>query len=286
MDGSNTELGLSPQEAPKKTFSIVSARETDSFGTAGWKSFLDRNRLNDAWSAPEGSPFGRFEKTRTIDSVNQFANELKPRYSEGETTSELGIGNLIKTGILGKDTAVVLDSGGAHSVAMAVKLAKELGYQPIVMFDAEPHPNGANKAEQDLATLLYFAEEVKKLKVEGKIKADAPPAFILDTHRDNLILSGSKEFDNTYTYKDRDLPDAQMLRQHGITKVVYLNEGDQNGNITPSFQSIDRVAKDLKQTVKAWEQNEIRIFYTGVRPWKDEGRDFDFPGFDFNKFER
>ena len=73
---------------------------------------------------------------------------MRPRYSEGESTSENGIGNLIKTGILGKDTAVVLDSGGAHIVAMAVKLARELGYQPIVMFDAELHPNGVNKAEQ------------------------------------------------------------------------------------------------------------------------------------------
>ena len=281
---SKAELGISPQETPKKTFSIVSAKENDSLGSVEWKNFLERNRLNDAWSAPEGSPYGRFEKTRTIDSINKFASDLRPRYSEGESTSENGIGNLIKTGILGKDTAVVLDSGGAHIVAMAVKLARELGYQPIVMFDAELHPNGANKAEQDLATLLYFAEEVKRLKAEGKIKADAPPAFIMDTHRDRLILPGSKEFDNTYTYNDKDLPDAQALRQRGITKVVYLNEGDQHGNITPSFQSIDRVAGDLKPTVKVWEKGGIKILYTGVRPWRRMERDFDFPRFDFNKF--
>lgn len=280
MDSGNAELGLPFRETSKKTFSIVSAKETDSFGTTEWKSYLDRNKLNDAWSAPEGSPFGRFEKTRTIDAVNRFANELKPRYSEGEVTSEIGIGNLIKTGILGKDTAVVLDSGGAHSVAMAVKLAKELGYQPIVMFDTEPHLNGANKAEQELATLLYFAEETKRLKAEGKIEADAPPVFVMDTHRDDLILSDGKEFDNTYMYKDEDLPDAQTFRQHGITKVIYLNEGDQNGSITPSFQSIDRVAKDLKPVVKAWEQGGIRMSYTGVSPWKSIGRDFDFPRFD------
>lgn len=247
------------------------------------ESFLDRNRLNDVWSAPEGSPYGRFEKTRIIDSVNQFANELKPRYSEGETTSEFGIGNLIKTGVLGRDTAVVLDSGGAHSVAMAVKLAKELGYQPIVMFDAEVHPRGANKAEQDLATLLYFSEEVKKLKADGRIRADAPPAFILDIHRDDFF-PGSKEVDNTYTYNDKDFPNTQILKQRGINKVVYLNEGDQNGSITPSFQSIDRVAEDLKPTVKAWEQGGIKMVYTGVMPWKDKERAFDFSRFDFGKF--
>jgi len=266
MDIGNTELGIAPKGASEKVFSIVSARHTDSSGTVEWKRFLDRNRLNEAWSAPDGSPFGRFEKTKTIDAVDKFAKDLRPRYSEGEVTSEAGIGNLIRTGVLGRETAVVLDSGGAHSVAMAVKLARELGYQPIVMFDTEPHPNGANKAEQDLATLLYFADEVKRLKAERKIKADAPPAFILDTHRDDLF-PGSKEFDNTYTYKDRDFPNAQTLRQHGITQVVYLNEGDQNGGITPFFQSIDRVAKDLKQTVRAWETGGIKMLYTGVRPW-------------------
>lgn len=277
MENSTAELGLSPQETPKKTLSIVSAREKDSLDTVEWKNFLDRDRLNDAWSTPEGSPYGRFGKKRTINSVNQFANELKPRYSEGESTSESEIGNLIKTGILGKDTAVVLDSGGPHSVAMAVKLAKELGYQPIVMFNAEIHPKGAHKAEQDLATLLYFSEEVKKLKAEGKIKADTPPAFILNIHRDSFF-PGSKDVDNTYTYNDKDFPDAQMFRQRGINKIVYLNEGDQHGNITPSFQSIDRVAKDLKPAVKAWEKDGIKMIYTGIRPWKDSGVPFGIKG--------
>jgi len=283
MDGSNTELGITPKSAPEKVFSIVGAKDTDSSGASEWKRYLDRNRLNEAWSAPEGSPFGRFEKTKTIDAVDKFAKDLKPRYSEGEITSEGGIGNLIRTGVLGRETAVVLDSGGAHSVAMAVKLARELGYQPIVMFDTEPHQNGANKTEQELATLLYFADEVKRLKAEGKIRADAPPVFILDTHRDDFRLPGSKEFDNTYTYKDRDFPDAKTLKQHGITKVVYLNEGDQNGSITPSFQSIDRVAKDLKHTVRAWEAGGVKILYTGVRPWQDRGRgeSFGFRDFDF-----
>jgi len=178
----------------------------------------------------------------------------------------------------------VLDSGGAHSVAMAVKLARELGYQPIVMFDAEPHHNGANRAEQELATLLYFAEEVRKLKTEGKIKADAPPAFIMSTHRNDYILPSSKRFDNNYSYENRDLPDAEMLKQHGIIKVVYLNEGDQHGDITPSLQSIDRVKKDLKSTVRAWEKGGVKVIYTGVRPWQGSNKGAGVSRFNFNKF--
>jgi hypothetical protein len=269
MDGSNTEMGITPGGTSEKVFLIVSAKDTDSSGTSEWKRYIDRDRLNEVWSAPVGSPFRQFEKTKTIDAVNKFAKDLKPRYSEGEITSEEGIGNLIKTGVLGKETAVVLDSGGAHSVAMAVKLARDLGYQPIVMFDTEPHQNGVNHAEQGLATLLYFSEEVKKLRTEGKIKADAPPAFIMDAHRNDFVFPGSKKFDNTYTYKETDLPNAQTLRQHGITKIVYLSEGDQHGEITSSFQSIDRVWRDLKSTVKAWDQGGIKMLYTGVKPWQN-----------------
>lgn len=264
------ELGMTLKSASGKVFTIVSARETDSSGAFKWKRYLDKNRLNKAWSAPGGSPFGPFEKTKTIDAVNKFAGDLKPRYSKGEVRSEAGIGNLIKTGVLDRETAIVLDSGGAHSIAMAAKLARELGYQPIVMLDAKPHQNGTNRAEQELATLLYFADEVKRLKAEGKIKSDAPPAFILDIHRDLWPLPG--RFNNNYTYKDGDFPDARTLRQHGITKVVYLNEDDHNGSITLYFQSIDRVAKDLKQIVRAWEQEGIKMLYTGVKPWQDEDK--------------
>lgn len=48
MDGSNTELGMTPKGASEKFFSIVSARDTDSSGTSEWKRYLDRDRLNEA----------------------------------------------------------------------------------------------------------------------------------------------------------------------------------------------------------------------------------------------
>ncbi len=260
------------QKPSKKIFSIVSEKEKDSTWSEKWKNYLDRNTLNEAWSAPEGSRWGRFEKTKLIDSINKWVNDIKPRYSEGEIKSEQETYNLIKSGVLDKNTAVILDSGGAHSVAIAIKLASEMGYQPIVMFNNEPAVNGSNKAEQSLATLLYFAEEVKKLKREGKIKPNSPPAFILDTHR-NDTNPGIERFDNTYAHNETDFPSAQEFNGGGITKIVYLNEGDQHGSITPSFQSIDRVDKDLKPAVKAWEQGGIKMVYTGIEPWPDNDRE-------------
>lgn len=288
MDRGSTESITTPDGGFGGVFSIVSAKNFDSSGSFEWKKYLNGNMLNEAWSVPSGSPFERYRKTKTINAVDKFAKDLKPRYSEGEKTSEAGIENLIRTGTLGKDTAVVLDSGGAHSVAMAVKLARDLGYQPIVMFDTEPHPNGTNRAEQGLATLLYFADEVKRLKSERRIRNDAPPVFILDRHRDNPHLSNVKKVDNNYTYLDSDFPDADAFKRNGITKVVYLNEGDKNGDIIPSFQSTDRLAKDLKQIVGAWDMRGIKMIYTGIRPWVDNRRGVDsvFTGYNSDWLKR
>ena len=269
MDKFHEESRFSYKKASEESFPLVYRRETDSFNTTEWKKFLNNKRLREAWAAPAGSPYARFEKTQAIDTVDRFAANLKPRYSEGELMSEGGVGELIRTGVAGEDTAIVLDSGGAHSVAMAVRLARELGYQPIVMFDIGPNPEESSSFHESLATLLYFSAEVHKLKAEGKIRAGAPPVFILDAHRESKDYLGGKIVDKSYKYTVEDFPDASTLKLHGISHIVYLNEANMNGQILPSFQSINRVKPDLKPMVKSWEKGRIHVLYTGVDPWPD-----------------
>lgn len=254
----------------KDNFSIVSPQETDSTGGNTWKPYLDRKKLLDAWCPPEESPYRKFVKTKTINSVEFVGSRIKPRYSGGEIKSERELDNLINSGKLEKGTAIILDSGGAHSVAMAVKLI-ENGYQPVVMFDSVPHTKGINSSQQGLATLLYFAEQMNKLKQEGKIKPDAPPVFILDTHRNDMDVSFGKDktkVKNTYSYSAQDFPSSEDFQKFGVQKIVYLNEGDQRGEVRPDFQSTDRLGSDLKPVVEKWTQVGIKITYTGISPWK------------------
>ena len=254
----------------KGNFSIVSPQETDSSGADNWKSYLDRKKLLDAWSPPQDSPYSKFFKTKTVNSVEFVGDRIKPRYSGREIKSERELDNLINGGQLEKGTAVVLDSGGAHSVAMAVKLVKH-GFQPVIMFNSVPHTGGINRSEQELATLLYFAEQMNKLKQDGKIKPDAPPVFILDTHRDDMDVSFGKDktkVKNTYKYNEGDFPSSEELRELGVQKIVYLNEGDQRGEVRPDFQSPDRLGGDLKPIVEKWTQAGIKIAYTGISPWE------------------
>ncbi|HUD09989.1 MAG TPA: hypothetical protein VMR77_04290 [Patescibacteria group bacterium] len=242
------------------TLDIVSPQENDSLGSTAWREYLNSGSLGDVWSVPEGSPYARFQKSSTIDSIDKCDSVIKPRYSKGEQTSEKGIDTLIATGVLDSHTAIVLDSGHAHSVAMAVKLAEQ-GYQPVVMLNDEVTSNRSNSAEQGLATLLYFAEQVKILKAQGKIKSDSPPVFILDFHRSSSFVP-------------QDFPTGEELSQAGIDKVVYLNEGDQSGEINANYQSTDRLSRDLKSIASNWESEGLNITYTGVSPWVGERNAF------------
>ncbi len=96
--------------------------------------YLKGKELLAAWSPPYKSPYSKYMKTKTINSVDFVIGRIKPRYSEGEKKSEKELDNLIK---FIKDRGpnqfmVILDSGGPHSVAMGAKLARN-GFQPVVM---------------------------------------------------------------------------------------------------------------------------------------------------------
>jgi len=245
-------------------FNIISPQERDSLGTDVWKEYLNSEKLLDAWSPPHGSPYRQFFKTKTIKSVDFVGARIKPRYSELEEKCLWELSNLFESGELGNDTAVILDSGAAHSVAIAARLA-EHGFQPVVMFDSIPHSRGMTRSQQGLATLLYFAGEMQRLKQQNKIKPDAPPVFVLDTHRRD-VSKDKGEYNNTYLFKETDFPSAEDLVRRGIKKIVYLNEADQAGRINSDFQSVQRLAGDMKKVGQKWMRAGIKIVYTGISP--------------------
>ena len=256
----------------KKDYSIVGEQEVDASGSENWKNYLDSYRLTNAWSTPDGSPFTQYTKLRTINSVDTLRDSIKPRYSEGGKNSENGVDNLIRSGNANQETAIILDLGGAHSVAMAIKLMKQ-GYQPVIMFDSTPHPDGSTRSEQHLATMLYFASQAEQMKNEGRYNRSSPPVFIMDTHRSagNSLL-GRGRHNNSHEYVPSDLPSSDELMSHGITRVVYVNEGDQDGQINRNYQSIQRAANDIKPVVQSWSNEGLEIKYTGVRPWENDDR--------------
>jgi hypothetical protein len=73
---------------------------------------------------------------------------------------------------------------------------------------------------------------------------------------------------NNYTYSEGDFPSPEEFKKFGVQKIIYLNEGDQRGEIRPDFQSPDRLRDDLKPIVKKWTQAGIKVAYTGISAWE------------------
>jgi|GEM_PF-5557552 len=151
---------------------------------------------------------------------------------------------------------------------MAVKLAAEQGYQPVIMLDSPPNVKGSVASEQHLATLLYYADQINQLKEEGKIMPDAPPVFVLDTHRlDAPIAEIGDKVDNTSKYTEKDFPSAETLSDLGVNKVIFLNEADLHGTIIDSRQPEVFGEEDLQPIIKNWQEEGIKILTTGIAPW-------------------
>ena len=74
-------------------------------------------------------------KKRTIQEIDTWRSRIRPRCSEADLNSYTMTDKLITDTELGTETAIVVNSGGAHSVAIGARLAELAGYQPIVMFD-------------------------------------------------------------------------------------------------------------------------------------------------------
>lgn len=124
------------------------------------------------------------------------------------------------------DTMVIVDLPGAKSVEEGLALAR-LGYRPVPLYNGvcSPKGNTALVDTRELAKALNKgAEELDRLT----IKADAPPAFLLDFNR----MQGQKKkpgsFDNRWCVFAQDMPSALLLKKNGIQRVVVQTYDVQN----------------------------------------------------------
>lgn len=245
-------------------------RTEDSTGTISWKKYFDAVHMLDAWTPPPGSLYAPFVRTRTLLSVTSpKVHELHPRHSIAEQHTADMMQVLHTQGYLNKETAIILDSGGAHSVAMAAKLVREYGYQPVLMLDVIPHSSGVVASGEDIAVMLYHAEEMHKLKEDGRIKPNAPPVFILDAHRGETPLDDT-QVNNSHPLGPNDFPGPEVFHATGIKRLVYLNESDKDAHVKETNQGNPEYIEDIRASMKQNEDAGIQLFTTGVSPWEGD----------------
>ncbi len=147
--------------------------------------------------------------------------------------------------------AIVIDLPGREAVDLGVVLARERGYRPIPLHDV--CSDAAEILDQGpiLGALGEGAEQLARIA----LPTSAPPAFILDARRmrpERPPAAG--RFDNRWRVYPGDLPSAEYLRSHGVTRVLVVQ-----GRADP--------LADLAEPLYAWQAAGIAV------EWRGPGRD-------------
>ena len=119
-----------------------------------------------------------------------------------------------------KDTAIFIDLPGKESIELGIGLA-HMGYRPIPVFNGTYEQQGSQATTNTYLIESCLINGSQKLK-NIKLKNDANPAFLLDSHRTNRYRAKESIFDNSWDLYKQDIPSAEYFKQNGITRIIVV----------------------------------------------------------------
>ncbi|MBX3227295.1 MAG: hypothetical protein KIT84_34835 [Labilithrix sp.] len=217
------------------------------------------NELAQRWQNQPSSPWSRYHKATLISSVDPMGGHASlPDIQALDVLGEAdaAAANLAKAG-LPAGTMWLLDLRGAASCVFASRLSRDAAdpVAPVVTFNNWPANTGLVPAEETLAGLVLYPP---KLPPSDPAAIDrATPVFLLDSWRLAYRFDEPDDdvYDNRYMLQASDLPDAQTLKDRGITKVVYVVEDLDDAEVEED---------DLYESFRAWSQAGIAIFFVDL----------------------
>lgn len=153
----------------------------------------------------------------------------------------------------GTGFALVLDLPGVRAVPLSVALARR-GYRPVPLFNGVPRLGDSVVPSEPIARLLVsLGEDVER----AGLPLDAAPAFVLDAGR----MAGGRvprpgEFDNRWMVFAQDLPSASFLLEHGIHRVLLVQEGS-------------AIAEDVTHVLRAYRKGGIDLLVKSLADAED-----------------
>ena len=187
------------------------------------------------WQLPTSNPWYRYSKNTLLASVSAGAMGRSPLTAplprvEGRVlvAHALCAARRIARQGLPPRTLWLVDLPGAPSVAFGATLSQRAA-DPVALvltFNNWPAEDETVPARETLSALLAFQP-----RLPGPDALAATPVFLLDAWRLATVFADPEEdeTDNRYRLFPADLPDAETLRQQGITRVVYLVESREHG---------------------------------------------------------
>jgi hypothetical protein len=155
----------------------------------------------DGLPPPDGTPF------RPLSGVivPVVTKEMQQAYAAGEAVARLAQGH--------EDVAVLADLPGHLGVAFAAGAAAV--FEPVLLLDNWPHPQGVVPSHMALAALAYYQPRFASQKQRGP----APPLFVLDRLRLSPYSEESDRFDNRYYAR---VPRLDALAKDGVRRLLYV----------------------------------------------------------------
>ena len=144
-----------------------------------------------------------------------------------------------------QDTAIFIDLPGKESIELGIGLA-HMGYRPIPVFNGTDEQQGSQATTNTYLIESCLINGSQKLK-NIKLKNDANPAFLLDSHRTNRYRAKESIFDNSWDLYKQDIPSAEYFKQNGITKIIVVGE---------------TIQRDLKKIFLKFQEKGIDIYIT------------------------
>lgn len=148
-------------------------------------------------------------------------------------------------------TALVVNLPGAQGVLAGLMYARH-GFRPVPLYNALPVSAasvvaGGLGAAVDVAPIAAALEQNASALAALPLRADAPPAFLLDANRGGGGHAPPPHwFDNRSVSFVGDFPSAGFLLSHGLRQVVLVQE-------TSSLPS------DLSHTLGRWQEAGLSI---------------------------
>jgi hypothetical protein len=139
------------------------------------------------------------------------------------------------------EIALVLELPGADALAAALECAA-VGYRPVPLVNSALGPNAVLANGPTRAGLELAVDEL----VAVRLRADSPPAFVLDSRR----IGGEAKprmFDNQWLVFPQDFPSAAVLAARGVRRVVVVQE------------QASTTQKDLSHVLVRWQRAGLAI---------------------------
>jgi hypothetical protein len=174
---------------------------------------MQREEVLDAWAPPSGAwslwvhpvPFAQMSET-----ILSAAAPTGP-------APWLGLDVAWAPGV-DERSLLILDLPGAESVYVGVALAQR-GYRPVPLFNACTGPRELVEQGRIHRALHDGAADLRS----QDLRADAPPAFLLDELRSTPVQSAQPTcFDNRWRVYPEDLPSTDVLRARGLERAILV----------------------------------------------------------------